>query len=83
MKKTLLSLVCIAALMVSCKDETKAKIDEAKDAVGTELEAKIDTATVKMDKAVDTLQSKTSKVLEKGAAKLDQAADKMKEAAKK
>lgn len=83
MKKVILGIAFLALVTVSCKEETKAKLDEAKEAVGTELEGKIDTATVKMDKAVDTLQSKTGKALEKGAAKLDEAAAKMKEAAKK
>jgi hypothetical protein len=83
MRKIILGLAFLAVVTVSCKEETKEKLDEAKEAVTSEVEEKIDTATVKVEKAVDTLQAKTSKVLEKGAEKLDKAADKMKEAAKK
>lgn len=58
----------LTVVTVSCKEDTKEKIN---------------TATIKVEKAVDTLQAKTSKVLEKGAEKLDKAAGKLKEAAKK
>jgi hypothetical protein len=83
MKKIILGLAFLAAVTVSCKEETKAKLDEAKEAVTSEVEEKIDTATVKVEKAVDSLKSKTDKAIEKSTEKLDKAADKLKEAAKK
>ncbi len=73
----------LALISVSCKDETKQKIEEANEAVGAEMKEKMDSASVQIDKAIDTLESKTGEVLEKGAEKLDKAADKMKEAAHK
>jgi cell division protein ZapA (FtsZ GTPase activity inhibitor) len=83
MRKVFLGLVVLALISVSCKDETKEKIEEANEAVGAEIEEKMDTASVQIEKAMDTLQSKTGDVLEKGAEKLDKAAEDMKEAAHK
>ena len=83
MKKTLLSLLCIAALMTSCKKETKDEVKEATEAVGNEMEDAIDTAAVKVDAVADSTKVKAGKVLEKGAEKMDEAAEKLKEAAKK
>ena len=83
MRKVFLGLVVLASISFACKEETKEKIVEANEAVGAEIEEKMDTASVKIDKAIDTLQSKTGDVLEKGAEKLDKAAGKIKEAAHK
>ncbi|WP_445714872.1 hypothetical protein [Flavobacterium sp.] len=83
MRKVFLGLMILALISVSCKDETKQKIEEANEAVGAEMKEKMDSASVQIDKAIDTLESKTGEVLEKGAEKLDKAADKMKEAAHK
>jgi hypothetical protein len=83
MRKIILGLASLAVVTVSCKEETKAKLDEAKEAVTMEVKEKIDTATVKVEKAVDSLKAKTDKAIEKSTEKLDKAADKMKEAAKK
>ncbi len=83
MRKIILGLAFLAAVTVSCKEETKEKLDEAKEAVTSEVEEKIDTATVKVEKAVDSLKAKTDKAIEKSTEKLDKAADKLKEAAKK
>lgn len=83
MRKVFLGLMILALISVSCKDETKQKIEEANEAVGAEMKEKMDPASVQIDKAIDTLESKTGEVLEKGAEKLDKAADKMKEAAHK
>ena len=78
-------LVCFASsnLLVSCQEKTKEKIKDAKDALGTEVEQKIDTVTTKVETVIDSAQSKTGKVLEKGAEKIDKAAGKLKEASKK
>lgn len=83
MRKVFLGLMILALISVSCKDETKQKIEEANEAVGAEMKEKMDSASVQIDKAIDTLESKTGEVLEKSAEKLDKAADKMKEAAHK
>ena len=42
MKKTLLALAFVGALMVSCKEKTEDKVDEAVDAVGTEMTEAVD-----------------------------------------
>ncbi len=83
MRKVFLGLVVLALISVSCKEETQGKIEEANEAIGAEIEEKMDTASVKIDKAIDTLESKTGDVLEKGAEKLDKVAGEMKEAAHK
>ena len=83
MRKVFLGLMILALISVSCKDETKEKIEEANEAVGAEMEEKMDSASVQIDKAMDTLKSKTGDVLEKGAEKLNKAADDLKEAAHK
>lgn len=83
MRKVFLGLMILALISVSCKDETKQKIEEANEAVGAEMKEKMDSDSVQIDKAIDTLESKTGEVLEKSAEKLDKAADKMKEAAHK
>jgi hypothetical protein len=83
MRKTLLTVAFILVAMVSCQDKTKEKMEDATEAVGTEM----DTAVAKVDTtvttAVDTLQSKTGKALEKGAEKMDKAAADLKKDAKK
>jgi len=83
MRKTILTVAFMLAVLSSCQDKTKEKIDDATEAVGTEIEQKVDTAKAKVDTAIDTVQSKTGKALEKGAEKIDDAADKLKEDAKK
>jgi cell division protein ZapA (FtsZ GTPase activity inhibitor) len=84
MKKTLLGLAIVAALtIISCKQETKDKVGEATDAIGTEMDQAVDTAAVKVDAAIDSTKSKISTKMKEGAAKMDQKADQMKEEAKK
>lgn len=83
MKKTILTLAFMAIAMVSCQDKTKEKVEDATQAVGTEMEAKMDTVAAKANAAIDSTQAKAANALEKGAAKMDAAAEKMKEASKK
>ncbi|KDN54433.1 hypothetical protein [Flavobacterium seoulense] len=83
MKKTILAIVFMAVAMVSCQDKTKDKLEDAKEAVGAEVDQKLDTVSQKVEKAIDSTQSKTGQLLEKGAKKLDKAANELKEAAKK
>ena len=82
MKKIILSLA-LTTLLISCKEETKEKIDEASKAVEAEVEQKMDTIKEKIDVVIDSTQSKTADAMQKGADKLDEAAEKMKEASKK
>ena len=49
MKKVILGLAVMAAVLVSCKDETKDKVEETTEAVGAEVEQKMDTAAAKID----------------------------------
>ncbi|MEO8515998.1 MAG: hypothetical protein ABI426_04600 [Flavobacterium sp.] len=83
MKKTLLTLAFVAALMVSCKEKTEEKIDDAADAVGTEMTDAADSTAAKMDKAADTVAAKVDKAVETGAAKVEEVAKDVKESAKK
>lgn len=46
MRKVFLGLMILALISVSCKDETKEKIEEANEAVGAEMEEKMDSASV-------------------------------------
>lgn len=82
MRKTILAVAFMAVVMVSCQEKTKDKIEDAHEAVGAEVEEKIDTVSQKVETAIDSTQSKTGKLLEKGAKNLDKAAEKLKEAAK-
>lgn len=81
----LAAVVCFTSwlTLVSCQEKTKEKLEEAKDAIGTEVEQKIDTVTTKLETVIDTVQSKTGKVLKNGADKIDNAAEKLKNAAEK
>ena len=87
-----ITLICSASslTLVSCQDKTKEKLEDATDAVGTEVEQKIDTVGQKIDTlsqkietAADTVKSKTKKVVEKGAEKVEEGAKKIKDAIKK
>lgn len=82
MKKLILSLA-LATLLISCKEETKDKVQDATTAIGEDVEQKMDTLSAKTDKVIDTVQAKTGEALEKGAEKMDAAAEKLKEASKK
>ncbi|MEZ7497540.1 hypothetical protein QO200_02175 [Flavobacterium sp. Arc3] len=83
MKKVLLSLAFVLALMTSCKQETKDQVGEATDAIGTEMGDAVDTAAVKVGAALDSTKVKISKTMKEGAEKMDKKADRMKEDAEK
>lgn len=83
MKKTILTLAFVAIALVSCQDKTKEKVNEAAEAIGNDIDQKMDTAAVKIGTAIDTVQSKTAKALDKGAAKMKEGAENMKEASEK
>lgn len=83
MKKTILAMAIMAVTMISCQDKTKEKVNDATEAIGEDIDSKLDTAAVKIDTAIDSAQSKTGEALEKGAEKMKEGAENMKEAAKK
>ena len=83
MKKTIFTLAFVAIAMISCKDNTKEKMEDASEAIGTEVEQKIDSAAHKADIAADSVKVKTAKALEKSADKIDKAAEKLKKDIKK
>lgn len=83
MKKAILGLAFVAAVLVSCEDKNKKELENKVDSLEVKTEEVIDTAAAKLDKAVDSVQSKTGDALEKSAEKLDAAAEKLKEASKK
>jgi hypothetical protein len=63
MKKVLLSLVFILALMTtSCKEATQDKMGEATEAVKDELSDAADTTVARVDKAIETGATKVEEV---------------------
>lgn len=82
MKKIIL-VFALALLIVSCKKETKEKVEEATEAVGSDMKQNVDTAKVKMDTAIDTAKSKVKKVIGIGAEKVEETAKDIKESVKK
>jgi len=54
MKKTLLTLAFVGALLVSCKEKTEEKMDDAAEAVGTEMTEAVDGTTGKMETVADS-----------------------------
>ena len=86
MKKIILSLA-LASLFVGCKEETKEKLDDAKNAITEEVTATIDSAKVKAETEFDSVKEKAKTKLDsakiKSAEKLEAAAKKLKESVKK
>lgn len=86
MKNIFATLVFIA-LLVSCKPETKEKLDDAKNAIGTEIKETIDSATIKAETALDStkikVKSKVDTIVVKSAQKVEEAAKKVKESVSK
>lgn len=67
MKKVILTLAFVATLsFVSCKEATEDKVEEATEAVGTEMENKAEEV---MD-AADSTTSEVTKEVEEGAEKM-------------
>lgn len=83
MKKTILAVAFMAIAMVSCQDKTKEKVEDATEAVGTEMDQKVDTMTTNVNSAVDTTKVKAGEAMEKAGNKMEKAGEKIKEAAKK
>ena len=57
MKKIIL-LLCVATLLLSCKTETKEKLEEAKEAITSEMEENIDSAKIKAETKFDSIKEK-------------------------
>lgn len=83
MKKTILALVFMGVAMVSCQDKTKDKVEDATQAVGSEVEQKLDTVVEQAEATIDTAKVKAGEALEKAGEKTKEAGEKLKEAAKK
>lgn len=67
MKKTILALALVSTLaFVSCKETTEDKIEEATEAVGTEMEEKTENAI----DAIDSTATKVGNDMEEGAEKV-------------
>lgn len=81
MKKVILGLA-LAALIVSCKKETEDKVEDATEAVGTEMEQTVDTAMVKTENAMDAVKAKTDTLVKKSAEKVEKTAKEVKESKK-
>lgn len=80
MKKIILSLAFVS-ILISCKEETKEKIEDAGKAITSEAKANIDSlktkakseldsAKVKAKSELDSAKIKSANLLEKGAKKL-------------
>ncbi|MGH2664473.1 hypothetical protein [Flavobacterium sp.] len=83
MKKTLLALAFVGALMVSCKEKTEEKVDAAADAVGTEMSDAVDSTAAAVDKVADSTAAKVEDAVKEGAAKVEEGAKEVKDAVKK
>ena len=77
MKKIIVFLAA-ATLLFSCKEETKEKVKEATDAVGTEVKQSLDSVTEKAKKAIDSSKTKAKVLIVKGAEKEEEGAKKVK-----
>ena len=84
MKKIILSLAFVA-LLISCKEETRAKVKEASVAVGSEVKTAAKKTKEKVAKVIDTakLKQKVNKAIAKSAEVIEEGAKKVKESATK
>lgn len=85
--KKLITVLALTALMASCKDETKEKLEDAGAAVIEDVKQNADTAAGKVKAEFDTLKDKANARLDtakvKSAERMEAAAQKLKESAKK
>lgn len=85
MKNLFLSLALVT-LLVSCKEQTKEKLDAAKDAVTEEMKNNIDSAKIKAAIELDSLKQKTKSKVDslkvKSAEQMEETAKKLKESVK-
>jgi PBP1b-binding outer membrane lipoprotein LpoB len=82
MKKIILSLA-LATLLISCKEETKEKIEDAGKAVTSDVKANIDSVKSKAKAKLDSVKIKAKSEIDsakiKGADLLEKNAKKLKE----
>lgn len=83
MKKIILAIAFVALTVVSCQQKTKEEVNEATEAIGNDIDQKMDTAATKIDTAIDSAQIKTARALDKGADKIKEGANNMKESVNK
>jgi F0F1-type ATP synthase membrane subunit b/b' len=85
MKQIILTL-CVATLLMSCKPETKQKLEEAKDAVTSDVKASLDSAKVKakirLDSIKENAKTKMDSIKLKSANTMEEAAKNLKETVK-
>ncbi|CAM4363620.1 hypothetical protein [Flavobacterium terrigena] len=83
--KKLLFPILVAATMISCKEETRAKVKDASKAVGAEVKTAAQKTKAKVAKVIDTtkVKQKFKTVVSKGAEAIEKGAKKVKESANK
>lgn len=76
--------IALATTMLSCQEETKEKVKEASEAIGTDLKQAADSAKVKAKKAIDSSKvgEKAKNIIAIGAEKVEEDAKKVKESVK-
>ena len=82
MKKILFPVLVIATL-ISCQEETRAKVKDAGKAVGAEVKTAAQKTKAKVSKYIDTakVKQKANKIIVKGAEAIENGAKKVKESA--
>lgn len=83
--KKILFPVLVVATMISCKEETRAKVKDASKAVGAEVKVAAQKTKTKVGKYIDTtkVKQKFKTVVVKGAEAIEKGAKKVKESANK
>ena len=84
MKKILFPVLVVATL-ISCQEETRAKVKDASKAVGAEVKTAAQKTKAKVAKVIDTakVKQKVNKVIVKSAEAIEKGAKKVKESANK
>ncbi len=86
MKKIILSLA-FTAVLISCQEKTREKLDEAGDAVVEDVTTTMDSAKIKAEARLDTLKDRANARIDsvkiKNAERLEEEAKKLRESVKK
>jgi uncharacterized protein YcfL len=84
MKKVILSLaVIVSLLVVSCKESTQDKVEDATEAVGTEVQATANDAVETVDSTATEVATDVKEGAEAAANKVEETAKEVKEEVKK
>jgi len=77
-------IITLATFFVACQEETKQKVKEASEAVGSDLKQAADSAKIKAKKAIDSSKvgEKAKNIIAIGAEKVEEGAKKVKESVK-